>query len=59
MSVALTAPKVEDLPPLVLSPSQYYNYTQPEGNVIPYARNRLDIDHLLDRFVTVFFLLLH
>ncbi|GBL93401.1 ATP-binding cassette sub-family A member 2 [Araneus ventricosus] len=52
MSVALTAPKVEDLPPLVLSPSQYYNYTQPEGNVIPYSRNRLDIDHVKDRFVT-------
>ncbi|XP_055947316.1 ATP-binding cassette sub-family A member 2-like isoform X3 [Argiope bruennichi] len=50
MSVALTAPKVEDLPPLVLSPSQYYNYTQPEGNVIPYSRNRLDIDHVEDRW---------
>nr|XP_042904131.1 ATP-binding cassette sub-family A member 2 isoform X3 [Parasteatoda tepidariorum] len=43
MSVALTAPKVEDLPPLTLSPSQYYNYTQPQGNVIPFCRNRLDI----------------
>lgn len=37
MSVALTAPHVEDPPPLVLSPSRYYNYTQPGGNVIPYA----------------------
>ncbi|KAG8190583.1 hypothetical protein JTE90_014059 [Oedothorax gibbosus] len=44
MSVALTAPKVEDLPPLVLSTSQYYNYTQPKGNVIPYSNNRLDMD---------------
>lgn len=26
-----------DLPPLVLSPSQYHNYTQPRGNFIPYA----------------------
>ncbi|CAN7974909.1 unnamed protein product [Ixodes persulcatus] len=37
MSVALTAPHVEDPPPLVLSPSRYYNYTQPRGNVVPYA----------------------
>ncbi|PRD32326.1 UNVERIFIED_CONTAM: ATP-binding cassette sub-family A member 2 [Trichonephila clavipes] len=50
MSVALTAPKVEDLPPLVLSTSQYYNYTQPQGNVIPYSRNRLDIDNVEDRW---------
>ncbi|XP_071881559.1 ATP-binding cassette sub-family A member 2 isoform X8 [Anas platyrhynchos] len=26
-----------DLPPLILSPSQYHNYTQPKGNFIPYA----------------------
>ena len=26
-----------DLPPLILSPSQYHNYTQPRGNFIPYA----------------------
>lgn len=44
MSVALTAPKVEDLPPLVLSTSQYYNYTQPKGNVIPYSGYRLDLE---------------
>ncbi|KAL3242105.1 hypothetical protein MRX96_021472 [Rhipicephalus microplus] len=37
MSVALTAPHVEDPPPLTLSPSRYYNYTQPRGNVVPYA----------------------
>uniref|UniRef100_A0A2R5LDX6 ATP-binding cassette sub-family A member 2 n=1 Tax=Ornithodoros turicata TaxID=34597 RepID=A0A2R5LDX6_9ACAR len=37
MSVALTAPHVEDPPSLVLSPSRYYNYTQPGGNVLPYA----------------------
>lgn len=43
MSVALTAPKIEDLPPLILSPSQYYNYTQPEGNVIPFSNNLQDI----------------
>ncbi len=28
---------VGDLPPLMLSPSQYHNYTQPRGNFIPYA----------------------
>lgn len=26
-----------DLPPLILSPSQYHNYTQPKGNFIPFA----------------------
>lgn len=26
-----------DLPPLILSPSQYHNYTQPKGNFVPYA----------------------
>lgn len=26
-----------DLPPLILSPSQYHNYTQPRGNFIPYT----------------------
>lgn len=31
------APPPGDLPPLVLSPSQYHNYTQPRGNFIPYA----------------------
>ena len=34
--VALTAPRLQDEPPLVLSPAQYYNYTQPTGNHIPY-----------------------
>lgn len=42
MSVALTAPNIEDLPPIFLSPSQYYNYTQPDGNVIPYANHNQD-----------------
>ncbi|GIY86930.1 ATP-binding cassette sub-family A member 2 [Caerostris extrusa] len=50
MSVALTAPKVEDLPPLVLSPSQYYNYTQPQGNIIPYSSNKLDVEDVEDRW---------
>ncbi|XP_035229982.1 ATP-binding cassette sub-family A member 2-like, partial [Stegodyphus dumicola] len=50
MSVALTAPKVEDLPPLVLSTSQYYNYTQPEGNVIPFSRNELDLECNCERW---------
>ncbi|XP_049567114.1 ATP-binding cassette sub-family A member 2 isoform X3 [Orcinus orca] len=37
MTVALSVPEIGDLPPLVLSPSQYHNYTQPHGNFIPYA----------------------
>ena len=37
MTVALSAPKDEDPPPLELSPSQYFNLTQPKGNYIPYS----------------------
>uniref|UniRef100_H3CEJ3 ATP-binding cassette sub-family A member 2 n=1 Tax=Tetraodon nigroviridis TaxID=99883 RepID=H3CEJ3_TETNG len=37
MTVALSVPQIGDLPPLILSPSQYHNYTQPRGNFIPYA----------------------
>uniref|UniRef100_A0A4W3GYW1 ATP-binding cassette sub-family A member 2 n=1 Tax=Callorhinchus milii TaxID=7868 RepID=A0A4W3GYW1_CALMI len=37
MTVALSVPEIGDLPPLILSPSQYHNYTQPRGNFIPYA----------------------
>uniref|UniRef100_A0A673ZFD4 ATP-binding cassette sub-family A member 2 n=1 Tax=Salmo trutta TaxID=8032 RepID=A0A673ZFD4_SALTR len=37
MTVALSVPSIGDLPPLILSPSQYHNYTQPRGNFIPYA----------------------
>ncbi|CAD5121418.1 DgyrCDS9938 [Dimorphilus gyrociliatus] len=37
MTVALTAPKMDDLPPLVLSPAMYFNYTRPRGNFIPFA----------------------
>uniref|UniRef100_A0A3B4BC57 ATP-binding cassette sub-family A member 2 n=1 Tax=Periophthalmus magnuspinnatus TaxID=409849 RepID=A0A3B4BC57_9GOBI len=37
MTVALSVPRIGDLPPLVLSPSQYHNYTQPRGNFIPFA----------------------
>ncbi|XP_059192402.1 ATP-binding cassette sub-family A member 2 [Centropristis striata] len=37
MTVALSVPEIGDLPPLMLSPSQYHNYTQPRGNFIPYA----------------------
>ena len=33
MTVALTAPQVTDLPPIVISPAQYYNYTQPRGKI--------------------------
>lgn len=42
MTVALTAPQIQDLPPIVLSPAQYYNYTQPSGNKIPYWVNVAD-----------------
>ncbi|UYV63452.1 ABCA2 [Cordylochernes scorpioides] len=48
MSVALTAPKLEELPPLVLSPSQYFNLTQPQGNVIPFANNGRDSSWMTD-----------
>ena len=27
------------MPPITLSPAQYYNYTQPRGNFIPYANH--------------------
>ncbi|XP_044162592.1 ATP-binding cassette sub-family A member 2 isoform X1 [Bufo gargarizans] len=37
MTVALSVPEIGDLPPLILSPSQYHNYTQPRGNFVPYA----------------------
>jgi len=37
MTVALSAPKNEDLPPLELSPTQYFNLTQPKGNYIPFS----------------------
>ena len=37
MTVALSLPTARDPPPLVLSPSQYYNMTQPRGNFIPYS----------------------
>ncbi|XP_075415886.1 ATP-binding cassette sub-family A member 2 isoform X2 [Tenrec ecaudatus] len=40
MTVALSVPEIGDLPPLVLSPSQYHNYTQPRGNFIPYANEQ-------------------
>ncbi|XP_076818416.1 ATP-binding cassette sub-family A member 2-like isoform X1 [Clavelina lepadiformis] len=37
MTVALTVPKPGDPPPILLSPSQYHNLTQPRGNFIPYS----------------------
>ena len=30
------------MPPIVLSPAQYYNYTQPRGNLIPYANDETE-----------------
>ncbi|VFV28390.1 low quality protein: atp-binding [Lynx pardinus] len=46
MTVALSVPEIGDLPPLVLSPSQYHNYTQPRGNFIPYANEERQEDRL-------------
>jgi ATP-binding cassette subfamily A (ABC1) protein 2 len=43
MTVALTAPQVTDLPPMTISTAQYYNYTQPNGNYIPYSNLNQDI----------------
>jgi len=43
MSVALIAPKSQDMPPLVLSPAQYYNYTQHlGGNVVPFSERQFN-----------------
>ncbi|ELU10178.1 hypothetical protein CAPTEDRAFT_187351, partial [Capitella teleta] len=43
MTVALTAPQVTDLPKMVISTAQYYNYTRPVGNYIPYSDLNQDI----------------
>ncbi|RVE68759.1 hypothetical protein OJAV_G00094550 [Oryzias javanicus] len=58
MTVALSVPEIGDLPPLILSPSQYHNYTQPRGNFIPYAnedrpqyRNKLSPDASTQRII--------
>ncbi|XP_050394470.1 ATP-binding cassette sub-family A member 2 [Patella vulgata] len=40
MTVALAAPSVDDAPPIVLNPSQYYNITQPHGNFVPFTNER-------------------
>lgn len=45
MTVALSAPGAEELPPLELSPSQYFNLTQPKGNSIPFNDEREDTFH--------------
>ena len=37
MTVALSAPMLNNMPARELSPAMYYNYTQPRGNFIPYA----------------------
>ena len=37
MTVALTAPQVHDLPPMILSPAQYYNGTRKGGNFVPFV----------------------
>ncbi|XP_070689151.1 ATP-binding cassette sub-family A member 2 [Pempheris klunzingeri] len=59
MTVALSVPEIGDLPPLILSPSQYHNYTQPRGNFIPYAnedrpqyRSKLSPDSSPQKIIT-------
>ena len=37
MTVAVTAPQVKDMPPIVLSPGQYYTPTMPKGNFVPFS----------------------
>ena len=37
MTVALSAPEADDMPAIELSPSQYFNVTQPRGNFIPFT----------------------
>ena len=37
MTVALSAPSFDDLPPITIDPSQFYNVTRPRGNFIPYT----------------------
>ena len=46
MTVALSAPGFLDLPPLELSPAQFYPLTQPEGIYVPYSylSNKTDIN---------------
>ena len=43
MTVALSAPSVDDLPPLVLDPAQYYNVTWPRGNFITFANRNPNV----------------
>uniref|UniRef100_A0A3B4FC81 ATP-binding cassette sub-family A member 2 n=1 Tax=Pundamilia nyererei TaxID=303518 RepID=A0A3B4FC81_9CICH len=59
MTVALSVPEIGDLPPLILSPSQYHNYTQPRGNFIPYAnedrpQNKLSPDASPQKIINTF-----
>ncbi|XP_071948273.1 ATP-binding cassette sub-family A member 2-like [Antedon mediterranea] len=42
MTVALAAPLMGDLPPLILTPSQYHPLTNPRGNFIPHANEALN-----------------
>ncbi|XP_033096938.1 ATP-binding cassette sub-family A member 2-like isoform X2 [Anneissia japonica] len=42
MTVALAAPLMGDLPPLILTPSQYHPLTNPRGNFIPHTNEALN-----------------
>lgn len=54
MSVALTAPDITDLPELILSPTQFYEMSKPDENVMGLANNKLDLfeDKLSDDAVS-------
>ena len=53
MSMALAAPNMDDPPPLVLSPAQYYNYTRPRGHFVP-VTNYADDDGFKETYITAF-----
>ena len=45
MTVALSAPSFDDLPPITIDPSQFYNVTKPRGNFIPYTNRNPKIKY--------------
>ena len=45
MTVALSAPSFDDLPPITIDPSQFYNVTKPHGNFIPYTNRNPKIKY--------------
>jgi hypothetical protein len=47
MTVALSSPGFTDLPPIELSPSQYYALTGPDDTYVPYSGPEFDNDNTL------------